>query len=309
MERYQRQIPQIGEEGQKKLLEAHVAIIGIGALGTHAASLLVRAGIGKLTLIDRDIVDLHNLQRQILFTEHDIGFPKVAVAEKHLCAIRQLPITTYAIDLSYKNIDVLDADIILDCTDNMQTRFLINDYAKKHKKTWIYGAATGWKGYIKVFDGKECFSCIFHDNAHPETCETVGVINTIPALIAALQVNEAIKIFVGKKYEEGLVSVEGESLTIKNIQTQQKEGCPVCGGKYTYLSGEKGTAATKLCGQDTWQITRDIDYEKVKKRIDCMDYGDFVKIGEITLFKDGRALIRAKTQEEAKSIYSKLIGD
>src|SRR3989344_9585267 len=196
--RYIRQeiFSEIGKEGQKRLRKSSVAIVGLGALGSVSAELLARAGIGKLILIDRDVVELSNLQRQALYDESDIGKPKALAAKEKLRKINsEIEIEFYIDDLNFENIgkiiNVKSADLILDCTDNLETRFLINDFSIKNKITFIYSSAVGSKGYIfNVIQKKTaCLKCFLKEAAQLGTCETVGVLNTITNLISSIQAN------------------------------------------------------------------------------------------------------------------------
>ena len=225
--RYIRQeiFSEIGKEGQKRLRKSSVAVVGLGALGSVSASLLARAGIGKLILIDRDIVELSNLQRQSLFDENDIGKPKALAAKENLSKINSDVETVSVIDdLNYNNINEIISmnnnfniekinnqiykktnknkiDLILDCTDNLETRFLLNDYSIKTKIPFIHSSAVGSKGCVfNVMPGKTpCIRCFLKEAQQLDTCDTAGVVNTITNLIPSVQVNEAIKIILNKK--------------------------------------------------------------------------------------------------------------
>ncbi|TFG91826.1 MAG: NAD(P)H-binding protein, partial [Candidatus Atribacteria bacterium] len=205
-DRYSRQIilPNIGEEGQKILLKSKIAIIGCGALGTVTANNLVRAGVGKISIIDRDFVELNNLQRQILFDEDDIGMPKaIAAAEKLKRVNSDVEIEAMVKDLNHMNVEKIlsGVDLVLDGTDNMQTRFLINDVCVKNKISWIYTAAVGTYGMMMpIIPGRTpCFKCFLPDVPEPgslATCDTAGILSTISAIIASIESTEAIKILL-----------------------------------------------------------------------------------------------------------------
>src|SRR3989338_4354446 len=196
--RYSRQIllQEIGKEGQVILQNKKVAIVGVGALGTVAAELLARAGGGSLILIDRDTVEESNLQRQTRFDEKSAGKNKASAAEKRIKEINsEIKVEFHSLHLNSQNIGLLQsADLILDCTDNLQTRFLINDYCRKEKKIWIYAAAIKTSGYVMpVFPNGPCLQCFLTESSQ-ETCDTVGVLNTITVSIASLQATLALKI-------------------------------------------------------------------------------------------------------------------
>ncbi len=209
MDRYARQIKlgEIGGEGQGYLLNSRVAVIGVGALGTVCSQLLVRAGIGELLLVDNDVVDIVNLQRQVLFGEEDVGKQKTVVAKNMLEKINSdVKIKIFNEWLNLDNVNVLDDyDLILDCTDNMKARHVINDYCKESKKIWIHAAGSGVKGNILVVDNPETFSQIFKTNESFDSCEEIGVINSLTSVIASLQVTEALKILMKKDYCRDLI--------------------------------------------------------------------------------------------------------
>jgi len=207
-ERYSRQIlfTGIGEQGQQRLLSSHVTIVGCGALGSVQAMELARAGVGHLTIIDRDYVEPSNLQRQLLFEESDAadGLPKAAAAERILRRINSgIAVRGLVEDLNPSNVvDLLDgADLILDGTDNFETRYLINDYAVNCGVPWIYGAAVGSYGIgMPVIPGRTaCLRCVYPEppSGGQLTCENAGVLNTVTAIVASLQVADALKILSG----------------------------------------------------------------------------------------------------------------
>ena len=208
-ERYSRQIlfPGVAAAGQQRLLDARVVVVGCGALGSFQAGALARAGVGFLKIIDRDYVELSNLQRQWLFDQCDVeqGLPKSMAAARHLAAINSdINIEPVVADLEPGNVDELlgESGLILDGTDNFETRYLINDYAVSHGRSWVYGAAVGSYGIsMAVVPGKTaCLRCVYPDapsGAQP-TCETAGVLNSVTAVIAALQSADALKILAGR---------------------------------------------------------------------------------------------------------------
>ena len=325
--RYIRQeiFKEIGKKGQEKLRKSSVAIAGIGALGSNTAELLARAGVGKLILIDRDVVELSNLQRQRLFDEDDIGKPKALAAKEHLSKINHdIEINSVIDDLNLENIGkiIKDVDLILDCTDNLETRFLINDFCIRNKIPFVYSSAVGGKGY--VFDiiptKTPCLRCFLKEAAQLDTCETVGVLNTITALISPIQVNEAIKILLNKNnIEKNLLFFDVWKNELLKIKINKHSSCICCvKNKFEYLSGKKSSKIVKLCGDNIYQIKGKnigkkqfnelkIKLKKIGKTADfayCVNFDN-----KITIFNDGRALIKAMDEKEAKSLYSKFVGN
>jgi len=236
IDRYSRQVlfPGIGKEGQRRLDNSCAVIIGCGALGTVIATSLVRAGVGKVRIIDRDFIEYHNLQRQVLFNEDDIrnGLPKAIAAEQHLKKVNSsVEIEGIVADVNYTNIERLisGADLILDGLDNFETRFLINDVSLKHKIPWVYGGAISSSGMtMNIIPGQTpCLRCV-----HPQvpsgarmlTCETVGVISPAPFIIGSLQSAEAIKILVGaKEINRDLIIIDVWAVTFYHLKIAPHE--------------------------------------------------------------------------------------
>jgi len=315
--RYSRQIilKNIGKEGQDLLKERTVSIIGLGAVGTVASELLTRAGIGKLVLVDRDFVELNNLQRQSLFIEKDVGKVKVVQAKEALEKINsEVKIEAYVKDLNFKNIEIIESDLILDCTDNLTTRFLINDFSLKMKIPWIYSAAIEDKGTVfNIIPGKVCFRCIFKEAKGLETCDTVGVLNTTTNIVGSLQVNEALKILLNKKYEEKMIRINVWDLDLSKIKVKKDENCEACKGNYEYLMG-KADKVVKYCGAYSYQVRgKKLNLKELKGRLEKLDevkdFGYCIHFKNLTIFEDGRAIIKVKSEEEARRFYSKYVGN
>jgi len=230
--RYIRQESLIGRKNQDLLNKKTISIIGLGALGTNAANLLTRTGI-NLILIDYDKVDLTNLQRQSIFTQDDINKSKVEVAQKYLNKVNSdIKIKIYNVKLNKENISLIRSDLVLDCTDNLEVRFLINNYCMNEKIPFIHAAAIKNSGLIfNIIPGKTCFNCIYKDINNYERCEDVGILNTITALIASLQVNEAIKILLNKDYETNLIRINLDNNSFDKIKINKDPNCEVCRGK------------------------------------------------------------------------------
>lgn len=336
---------EIGKKGQEKLRKSTVAIVGLGALGSASANLLVRAGVGKLILIDRDIVELSNLQRQALFNENDIGKPKASQAKKHLGKINnEVEITAIIDDLNFENIVKIfskgkNFDLILDCTDNMETRFLLNDFCVKNRTPFIYSSAVGSKGYIfNIIPNKNnaCLRCFLKEATQLDTCETLGVLNTITNLISSLQVNEAIKILLKKGKVNASERVKNELTRsqlpetkllffdiwkneLLKIKVNRNKNCICCANAvFEYLVGKKPSPLVKLCGDGFFQIRgkpmNKIQFYDLKNKLKKIGrIADFFYCfnfdNKITIFKNGRALIKAKDENEAKSVYSKFVGN
>jgi molybdopterin/thiamine biosynthesis adenylyltransferase len=335
-ERYSRQIlfRGIGVEGQHRLAEARVAIVGCGATGSALASLLARSGVGTLRIIDRDYVESSNLQRQSLFDEHDAAnsLPKAVAAARKIAAFNsETTVETHVQDLVPGNVDVLldEMNVILDGTDNFETRYLVNDYAVKHSLPWIYAAAVGSYGVtMNVLPGETaCLACIFPDTPKGmvETCETSGILNSAVNLVASIAATEAMKILLGGAAAEKL----RKTLWSYDVWTNQhaeiaadkpRPGCAACGERdFVHLAGKARPHIT-LCGRNSVQIherARPIDFAEMQQRLEThgiVRHNEFVlkfwrDPYEMTLFPDGRAIIKGTTDTAvARSLYARFIG-
>lgn len=302
--RHSRQELFLGKAKQKILQAKEVSIIGIGALGTVAAELLARAGVGKLKLIDRDFVERSNLQRQILYDEEDVGKLKSVVAAEKLRKMNpDVEIEYFADDLSAENIGIIKSDLILDCTDNFETRFLLDDYCAKKNIPWIHASAIENRGFLfNVMPGKVSFSDIFNNLKGLGTCDTIGVMNSITNLIGSMQANEAVKILTGKKHEKDLIFVDLENNILRKLKVRKN---PKFKRTFEHLKIKKNVI--RFCSSGLWQIKGDYDFNELKKRLKSKDK-DFIKLKNMMIFRN-RVLIQAKDEKEARSIYSRWIGN
>lgn len=333
--RYSRQIlvTSIGEAGQAKLLQSRALVIGCGALGTVSANNLVRAGVGYTRIVDRDYVELDNLQRQILFDEEDVRqvVPKAVAAASKLSKINSsVKIEAEVKDVNRRNIEELvkDVDIVLDATDNFETRFLINDVCFKHKIPWVYGAALASYGMtMNIIPGvTACFRSLVFSPLSPgsvDTCDTMGVLNAVTGVIASIQSNEAIKILLGdKNISRELLVIDLKNNSFEKITVKEREDCPLCTrGELEFLEKEGLPEPIKLCGRDMVQITprkeMKVSLESLQKKLqrlgDTSFMGSLLKftVGgyELIIFPDGRAFVRGCSDEKvAESLYAKYIG-
>jgi adenylyltransferase/sulfurtransferase len=339
LERYSRQMrfAGIGEEGQRRLLHSHVTLCGCGALGTVLANALVRAGVGHLRLVDRDFIETHNLQRQVLFDEHDVAenLPKAEAAARKLGAVNSsVHVEPVVADIDHTNILALvgDADLILDGTDNFEIRYLINDAAVKLGKPWVYGGSIGSLGQtMTILPGETpCLRCVFEAAPAPGeagTCETAGVLSPVVSIIASYQAAEALKILSGRrdKVSRELVYVdvwENVHRRIKIAPLLGKVDCPCCRRRrFEWLQGEQGAHTTSLCGRNAVQVahraaTR-LSFEDLARHLEALgevSYNRFLlkfttEGHEFTVFPDGRAIIKGTSDvERARTLYAKYIG-
>ncbi|MBS3106502.1 HesA/MoeB/ThiF family protein [Candidatus Woesearchaeota archaeon] len=314
--RYSRQELVIGKEWQKKLSKSSVAILGVGALGTVASELLARAGVGKLLLIDRDVVEETNLQRQTLFSEKDVGIPKAEAAAKRLRGINsQIKIISRVADVNHRTIGSLlaSSDLILDCTDNLSTRFLLNEYAKKNKKFWIHGGAIREEGNVMlVSPSAPCFRCTFGEAKNLETCDTVGVLGTVTAMIGALQAHLAIQFLIGKKISQELVHVTLSPLRVSRIQTKKNPLCAVCRGRYDYLDGKKEPRILTYGCSGMFHFFLDtIDLHAVQRKLqrigEVRTSKDALFFQNLTIFRSGKVLVKVNHEREAKAAIAKYL--
>ena len=332
--RYSRQIRfvPLGEAGQTKIRAASVAIVGCGALGTVQAEALARAGVGRLRIIDRDFVEWSNLQRQFLFEEADAAeaLPKAIAAARRLARVNsEVRVEPMVADLTAANVEDLfeDIDLILDGTDNFETRFLINDAAVDREIPWIYGAAVGSYGIkLAIIPGKSaCFRRVYPEpprGAQP-TCETEGVLAPVTATIAALQVADALKILAlgGDAVTARLTTIDVWTGTIRQLALPARDAkCPCCVRKeLVYLDGSR-RAPISLCGRNAVQIHerfRPVDLRALAQRlakVAAVRSNEFaLRVAldpyELTIFPDGRAIIKGTTDVGvARSLYARYIG-
>jgi molybdopterin-synthase adenylyltransferase len=337
-EKYSRQIlfGPIGEAGQERLLQSSAVLVGCGALGTVSAGLLVRAGIGSLRIIDRDFVEISNLQRQGLFEESDAreALPKAVAAERRLRAMNSdAKIEGLVSDLNPKNARELlsGCSLVLDGTDNFESRLLINDAAVSLGIPWIYAAAVSSYGLtLTVRPGQTaCLACLLEaddgkrHSGFEETCDTVGILNGAASLVASMQATEAIKLLSGNSeaLSERLVSCDVWKNRFQSIRVARNPSCRACGlRQFKYLDGEAQPHVT-MCGRDSVQIherNRKLDLAELSRRLERSFPGvrrnDFllrfqVAPYEMTIFSDGRAVIKGtRDPAVARSLYARYVG-
>ena len=339
LDRYSRQIrfPQLGESGQKALLNSRVTLCGCGALGTVLANHLARAGVGMIRIIDRDFIETHNLQRQILFDEDDVAsnLPKAEAAARKIRAINSsITVEPVVTDLDHTNIlDLVgDADLILDGTDNFETRYLINDAAVKLDKPWIYGGVIGSEGQtMTIVPGKTpCLRCLIETAPPPgmtPTCETAGVLGPAVAVIASFEAIEAIKLLAGKHdaLNTHLIMVDVWDWTFRQLKVAGLVGkvdCPCCVRKnFEWLEGAMGSHTTTLCGRNAVQVAvrrgEPLDFGELAGRLngisDVRHNAYMLRFAtdgyEFTVFPDGRAIIKGTNDvTKARTLYSQYVG-
>lgn len=335
-EKYSRQVlfAGIGPEGQQRLLASRATVIGCGAIGAAAANLLARAGVGNLTVIDRDFVEPSNLQRQTLFDESDArdALPKAVAAERKLRSINSgISVRGVVADVRPQSAEELlsHCDLLLDGTDNFETRFLINDFAVKCGVPWIYGAAVASYGLTMTIcpGATPCLACLLEDGGSgrslEETCDTIGVLGPIVNLIASWQVAEALKILTGRTetLHGRLLSCDVWSGHTQSIRVVRRPQCRACAQRdFAYLEGEAQPHIT-LCGRDSVQIherSRTLDLAALAVRlrpvVEDVRQNDFlirfrVPPYEMTVFADGRTILKgSKDPAVARSLYARYLG-
>ena len=332
--RYAKQIlfHPIGSEGQEKISSSKVAVIGLGALGTVISSHLCRAGVGHLRLADRDFVEISNLQRQILFDEQDANqrLPKAIAAANKLRTINsEVTVEPLIADVTTRNVEeiVNGADVVLDGTDNIETRLLINDACLKAGIPWVYGGALGSVGMTMTIVPHKtpCLRCFIDEAPAPGTmpsCDTEGVLSAITATIASVQSTEALRLLIGLEPTGGILYIDVWQREFLNMDFERREDCPACGvGSYDYLTGSHTSWTTVLCGRNAVQIVppaeREISLKDVEQRlarVGSVSFNGFllsfeVEDREVVLFPTGRAIIRGTTDEtEARSLYARYVG-
>lgn len=331
----------VGMDGQRRLRQARVVLVGCGALGSVLASTLVRAGVGALRLIDRDYLELDNLQRQTLFDEDDVAgnLPKAEAAARKLRRINsEVEIEPLVADLHADNAEGLcrPADLLLDGTDNLETRFLMNDVAVKHGIPWVYGACVGAEGLVLPILPRRtaCLRCVWDELPPPgstPTCDTVGVLASVVGVVASLQAVEAMKILMGRFEEVNrhLAAIDVWAGRMRTIDVQSAfaaGGCPCCAaGRYDFLTAARGSLTTTLCGRDAVQVLpgpaasapTPALFEAVVRRLPAACEPrvnafmlQFTADGyAVTLFRDGRAIVKGTHDPAvARAVYARYVG-
>ena len=333
-ERYSRQMlfRGIGPEGQARLAESKVALVGCGATGSALAALLARAGVGFLRIIDRDYIEPSNLQRQVLFDEADAAesLPKAVAASRKIAAFNSdIQAEAIVADLTPANVSELlsGVQLIMDGTDNFETRYLINDFAVSTSIPWIYTAAVGSYGVaMNILPGETaCLACIFPDSPSGivETCDTSGILNSAVNLMASISATEALKLLVGARANLRRTLLSQDVWTNEHAEVSARlprEGCRCCDRReFPHLAGE-GRPHITLCGRNSVQIheqQRPIDFQQLTSRLSphgLVRHNDFVlkfwrDPYEMTLFPDGRAIIKGTTDTAiARSLYARFVG-
>ena len=330
-ERYSRQIlfAGIGERGQEALLRSHAVVVGCGALGSFHGAALARAGVGRITLIDRDYVEASNLHRQWLYDESDAaeGLPKAVAAERQIARINSgVSARGVVADLTAGNVAELlgDASVILDGTDNFDTRYLVNDFAVSRGIPWVYGAAVGSYGLtMPVIPGQTaCLRCVYPDppSGVQPTCETAGVINVIVSAVASIQVADTLKILCGVLGTARITTMDLWAGGVRHIEAPARDPeCPTCGRwEFPYLD-ESRRSPVVLCGRNAVQIHQQgrIDLGELRARLELVgevranEFALRFVVGtyEMTVFPDGRAIVKGTSDTGvARSLYARYVG-
>ncbi|QDU57993.1 ThiF family adenylyltransferase [Aeoliella mucimassa] len=340
LDRYSKQMrfAPLGREGQVKLGSARVLVVGCGALGSSLADTLVRAGVGHVRIVDRDFLELSNLQRQVLYDEHDVasGLPKAIAAANKLGAINsQVVVEPFVEDVTYKNIDRLadDCDVIVDGTDNFEVRFLLNDYSLSANKPWVYGGVIGAEGQsMTILPGETaCLACLLPEPPPPgvtPTCDTAGVLGPAVSMVAAIQSAEVLKLLSGNRHaiNRKLTIVDLWQNTLRQVSLEKLHAagdCRACGQRdFAWLEGRRGSTTAVLCGRNAVQLRPDspqqLNLEALADQLEsvadvlCNPYLLRAETGRftLTLFPDGRAII-AGTDDvaEARTFFAQMIGN
>jgi molybdopterin/thiamine biosynthesis adenylyltransferase len=339
LDRYRRQMrfAPLGEEGQRSLLAARALVCGCGALGSVVADLLVRAGVGFVRIVDRDFLEADNLHRQVLFDEVDVAeqLPKAVAAARRLARINSaVTIDPAVADVTAANIRTLadDVDLIVDGTDNFETRYLVNDYAVANNKPWVFGGCVGAEGQVMaILPGETpCLACLMPEPPPAETqptCETAGVIGPIVSVIASLQSAEALKILSGHRdaVNRRLTLVDlwrNELRTIGVSQVRGEAGCRCCGQRdFPWLEGRRGVAATTLCGRNAVQLSSGAaegfsltDLAAKLRDVGAVTANAYLLRCEVeqyrlTVFADGRTIVGGTSDPaEARAVHARYVG-
>lgn len=311
--RYQRQEVIFGKQGQKRLSKSKVTIVGLGALGGMCSILLARAGVGQIHIIDGDVVEFVNLHRQLLYTENDVDKAKAAAAHAYLSTVNQdVKVSFDVAELNSRNAEqvIRKRDLILDCTDNLETRFLINDFCRKKKIPWISASAVRDLGRVIAFTHSKnspCFRCIYEKKKHLMDCDNSGILNTVAAITGSLQSQAVIDLLLGKNPPSSLSRISLDSIV--HVGVTRRNNCPLCAEKkFDYLNAlpkkkiRKRGASYQFSGKPkNLRVLKD----RLERFGKVDDYDTHLRFGNMIIFSDGRVIIRSESQEEAKVLYTK----
>jgi adenylyltransferase/sulfurtransferase len=342
--RYSRQVllPQIGQAGQARLSSSSVLLVGCGALGSVIAEQLVRAGIGFLRIVDRDIVELSNLQRQVLFDESDArdGMPKAIAAKNRLGAINSsTKVESSVADLNARNVQEFvqvqgssgKVDLVLDGTDNVGTRYLLNDVAVKCELPWVYGGCVGTEGRVLAIRPgvTACLRCVFPEPPEPAdlpTCDTAGVLGPVAGIVASLQVIAAMKMLLDPSSGGEMIRLQGWNAALRVVDTRgsRRADCVTCSlRRFEFLDNPAATGAV-LCGRDAVQVLPEragrfdldrlaarlgtaADIEQTPYLLRCAMRDD--QSIRLSVFPDGRAIVHGTSDTaRARSLYARYVG-
>jgi adenylyltransferase/sulfurtransferase len=336
--RYARQMrfAPLGRAGQERLLASRALVVGCGALGAVIANTLARAGVGKLRIVDRDFLELNNLQRQVLYDEDDVaaGLPKAIAANNRLARINsQIEIEAIVADVDHTNVERLleSVDCLVDGTDNFETRFLLNDAATKIGTAWVYGGCLGAEGQtLTILPGlTPCLRCLMPEPPPPgstPTCDSAGILATIIGVVASIEANEAIKILSGhpEAISRTWTVIDLWDNTLRQIKlgNAKNADCPCCGRReFPWLAGERGSHSAILCGRNAVQLSfpgrEAVSLDALADKLATVGqvtrnkYLVRAQIGPhlVTVFPDGRAVIGGTEDiAEARSVYAKYVG-
>lgn len=339
LDRYVRQMryPPLGEEGQRRLARSRALVCGCGALGSVLANTLVRSGVGSVRIVDRDFVQTNNLHRLVLFDEDDVArqLPKAVAAAQKLRGINSdVEIEPVVADVDHTNIEQLcDAvDVIVDGTDNFETRFLVNDAAVKHGLPWVYGGCLGAEGQtMTILPGQTaCLRCLMQECPPPgstPTCDVAGILGPAVGVIASIEALEAIKILSGNReaISRNLTVVELWDNRIRQVDVsslREQVDCPACKqGEFPWLSGKRGGHTAVLCGRNAVQLTHagaSLSLEELARRLEGVGQVSrnqfllrlVVEGYELTVFADGRAIVGGTDDvATARTVYAKYVGN
>jgi adenylyltransferase/sulfurtransferase len=326
----------IGPEGQSRIAATSLAIVGVGAVGSVAAEIAVRAGFGRVSLIDRDVVEESNLQRQFLFDEEDAraGLPKADAAARRLARIDgRTTLEPVVADLSFRNVDLLSGhDVVIDGCDNFETRLLVSDFGKKNAVPTVYAGAVGAQGLVAVsmpapdWPCLRCYLGALPPAGSSPTCDTEGIVPSLPGVVASLAAGEVLRIAVGKKPSRGVLTFsvwEGDVRPVRAFARASPSAiCDACHGRrYPALEGEGASEVLRLCGRNAVQIsaaTREApDFDRLERVLSphfrvqrSAHVLSFAAEGTIlTLFSDGRCVVRGTEDfDRARSLYARYVG-
>ncbi len=311
---YERLVASFGEDRVDTIQDAAVVVVGLGTTGCLTAELLVRNGI-DVKLLDHDVVEQKNLVEQLLYTQSDVGEPKVDVAVTRLEDVHDdATVSGHRVHLCADTVDYLEADVVVDCTDNMYTRFVINDYAMREEIPWVYAGVADDAGLVYAIDGSPCFNCVFGGSKKGATCHGQGVVNAAASFVSSVQVRQVMRVLTSTVSDE-LIRLNVTEPRVERLQASERSDCPTCNGIYEYLDPDApfvlrfcpGTGGMRARPTRTMQL----DLDQVSDMLDVEERRSYAVRGtaqdiSLTVYDMGEVDLQTRNKDTAHAVAEEI---